>query len=479
MLFNSVKFLVFIIPVYLIYIRLNHRKQNYFLLFASYVFYGSWDWRFLFLILLTTVTDFFCSRQISRSEAPTVRKGFLILSLCINLGVLGFFKYFNFFARNLTAALNIVGIPVDPIHLNIILPIGISFFTFQSLSYTIDVYRKQLKVTDNFLDYALFVSFFPQLVAGPIERATNLLRQVLNPRKVTLEKFYEGCFLIFWGLFLKAVIADNLSKVVDPVYAVQTPPFNGMEVLFATYAFTFQIYCDFAGYSHIARGIGKMMGFEIMVNFNLPFFVTNIQDYWNRWHISLSSWLRDYLYFPLFRWMRAVQGNLRIYLALMITMTLIGLWHGAGWNYVIFGVYYGFLLCCYIFIRMHCQRWITPKAKWLQTVWFLTRMVFMFQLITVGMLIFRSTNGMSVAAHMLYAVITNFTMNENIVPIISKTVYFSWILIVVQIFQYRTKDLMCVYRARPIVKILFYSICIFYFTVYGVTNGNQFIYFQF
>ncbi|MDP2654679.1 MAG: MBOAT family O-acyltransferase [Candidatus Omnitrophota bacterium] len=479
MLFNSLKFFLFLVPVYLLYLRLNHRWQNRLLLVASYVFYGSWDWRFLSLILLTTTVDYFCALNISRTENPVVRKRFLMLSIFSSLSILGFFKYFNFFAGNLGRLLNVFGIAADPFYLNIILPVGISFYTFQTMSYTIDVYRKALKPTDRFFDFALYVSFFPQLVAGPIERAVNLLPQVLKPRIVRLDKFYEGCFLIFWGLFLKAVIADNLAKVVETVYAVKVPPFNGMEVLFASYAFTFQIYCDFAGYSHIARGLGKIMGFELMINFNLPFFVTNVQDFWNRWHISLSSWLRDYLYIPLFRGMRFLAGNVRVYAALMINMTVIGLWHGAGWNYILFGVYYGCLLCAYTFIRMHCQNWIVPKSGWGKALWYAARVVFMFQLISIGMLLFRSINGASVALHMLSSVIFNFTMSENVVPMISKTVYFIWILLAVQVIQYRTKDVLCVYKAHPVWKVLFYVVCIFYFTVYGVTNGNQFIYFQF
>lgn len=478
MLFNSVIFFVFLIPVYLLYLRFDHRWQNRLLLAASYIFYGAWDWRFLFLILASTVTDFLCSLKISRSQDLVVRRQCLLISIFINLSILGFFKYFNFFIENLVRLFNAFGIPADPVHVNVILPVGISFYTFQTMSYTLDVYRKEMKATDRFWDFALFVSFFPQLVAGPIERAKNLLPQVLSPRKVSLEKFYEGCFLIFWGLFLKAVIADNLAPMVEEVYAGK-PPFNGMEVLFGTYAFAFQIYCDFAGYSHIARGLGKIMGFELMINFNLPFFVTNIQEYWNRWHISLSSWLRDYFYFPLFRWMRGVKGNLRIYLALMASMTTIGLWHGAGWNYIVFGVYYGFLLCGYIFIRTHCQRWVNPKSKWGQALWFTARVIFMFQLVSIGMMIFRCTSGASQVYPMLSAVVTNFTMNENVVTIISTLVYFTWLLFTVQIFQYWTKDLLCVYKARPIVKAIFYMICLFYFAVYGVTNGNQFIYFQF
>ena len=233
------------------------------------------------------------------------------------------------------------------------------------------------------------------------------------------------------------------------------------------------------GYSHTARGLGKIMGFELMVNFNLPFFVTNIQDYWNKWHISLSTWLRDYLYIPLFSGLRFLKGNSRIFAALMITMTLIGLWHGAGWNYIIFGVYYGLLLCCYVLIRVHCLNWINPKSRWGQALWFAARLVFMFHLVVIGMLLFRSVNGMAVAVCMLQALFTDFTMTENVVPILSKLVYFTWILLAVQIWQYRTNDLMAVYKAQPMFKVIFYAICLFYFSVYGVTNGNQFIYFQF
>jgi D-alanyl-lipoteichoic acid acyltransferase DltB (MBOAT superfamily) len=477
MLFNSLQFFIFLLPVYVLYLILNQRWQNRLLLVASYVFYGSWDWRFLFLIFLSTLMDYYFAIAIDRSQNPVVRKRFLFLSVCASLGILGFFKYFNFFSQQFSSLLNLAGLPVDPVYVNIILPVGISFYTFQTMSYTIDVYRKEMKPTYRFLDFALYVSFFPQLVAGPIERAKSLLPQILRPRQVNLAKFYEGCYLIFWGLFLKAVIADNLAKIVNGVYVI-TPAYNGMEVLLATYAFTFQIYCDFAGYSHVARGVGKIMGFELMINFNLPYFVTNIQEFWNKWHISLSSWLRDYVYLPLFKWMRGVKGNTRIYLSLMVAMVLIGLWHGASWHFILFGIYYGVLLVCYVVIRTRCQGWIEPKSRWGRGLWFIFRLVFMFHLVAIGMLIFRVEYVFQIRI-LLQGLVSNFTMTENVIPMAFNLGFFSWLLILVQVMQYRTKDLMCIYKARPVFKTMFYLVCLHYFAIYGVINGNEFIYFQF
>jgi len=241
MLFNSLQFAVFILIVYSLYLKLGHRWQNRMLLVASYVFYGAWDWRFLSLMFLSTVVDYFCGLKIYESPDPKKKKLFLFLSVFVNLSVLGIFKYLNFFASNLQHLLGIFGFTVEPMFLNIILPLGISFYTFQTMSYTIDIHRKEMKPTRSFYDFALFVAFFPQLVAGPIERAKRLLPQILLPRQVTLDKFYEGCYLIFWGLFMKIFIADNLAKIVDPVYSAASP-YNGIDVLLASYAFTFQIF---------------------------------------------------------------------------------------------------------------------------------------------------------------------------------------------------------------------------------------------
>ncbi|MBE9529897.1 MAG: MBOAT family protein, partial [Proteobacteria bacterium] len=339
MLFNSVQFAIFFAIVYLLYLLLNHKGQNRLLLVASYVFYGCWDWRFLSLIAISTVVDYFCGLKIYESREKQKRKLFLFISVCSNLTILGFFKYFNFFTDNLYALLNGFGFSPDPFFLNIILPVGISFYTFQTISYSIDIYRKELNPTRKFLDFALFVSFFPQLVAGPIERAKNLLPQMLLPRKLTVDKFYEGCYLIFWGLFLKVFIADNLARMVDPVFS-SSGPYDGVRVLLALYAFAFQIFGDFAGYSNIARGLAKCMGFDLMVNFNLPYFAVNPKDFWQRWHISLSTWFRDYLYIPLGG---NRHGQMNTCRNLAITMLLCGLWHGAAWTFIVWGAYHALL----------------------------------------------------------------------------------------------------------------------------------------
>jgi len=325
MLFNSLEFLIFFAIVYSLYLVCNHRWQNRTLLVASYVFYGFWDWRFLSLIFVSTLVDYICGLKMA-SLPKENREIFLWISLSLNLSLLGFFKYFNFFTTNMIDLLALFNIQANATLLNIILPVGISFYTFQSLSYTIDIYRGEIKPTRKFIDFALFVALFTQLVAGPIERAKHLLPQVIQPRKTSMNHFYEGCFLIFWGLFEKIFVAGNLAKIVDPIFAADAP-YQGMAVLLAMYAFSFKIFCDFDAYSNIAKGLGRCMGFDIMINFNLPFFVTNMQEFWNRWHISLSLWIRDYLYFPLFQGLKKFKGNLRVYIALLTSMTIIGLWH--------------------------------------------------------------------------------------------------------------------------------------------------------
>lgn len=281
MLFNSIDFAVFVPIVFLLYWFVTHKNlklQNLLIVAASYVFYGWWDWRFLALILFSTLVDYAVGVRLKETEDLRKRKFLLWTSILVNLGFLGFFKYFNFFMGNIYALSQFLGFPLREHTFNIILPLGISFFILQSLSYTIDIYRKGMKPTSDFIAFALFVAFFPQLVAGPIERARNLLPQILCARKVTLERVFEGCFLFFWGLFLKVFIADNIALIVNPVYDL-SPPYNGLQVLLTAYAFTFQIYCDFEGYTCMARGLAKMMGFELMLNFNLPYFITNVQDF--------------------------------------------------------------------------------------------------------------------------------------------------------------------------------------------------------
>ena len=347
MLFNSfifMFFLAFLLPSY--YLLKTRRSRNILLLVASYVFYGYWDWRFCSLLLISSIVDFLVGRSMYKSEYKSRRKLLLMVSLTANLGILGFFKYFNFFIDSFEAMIGIFNDNLDFLHINLILPVGISFYTFQTLSYTIDIYRGKITPTDNFFDFALFVSFFPQLVAGPIERAAHLLPQISTVRKTTREQFLDGSILIVYGLFKKVMIGDTAGRYVDHIFA-HMDLYSSWEVVFALFMFSIQIYADFSGYSHIARGTAKLFGFEIMKNFEQPYLSTNITEFWRRWHISLSSWLKDYLYISLGGNRR---GMNRTYLNLMITMILGGLWHGANWTFVIWGTLHGIYLAVHKFM---------------------------------------------------------------------------------------------------------------------------------
>lgn len=475
MLFNTLQFFVFFALVYALYVMFDHKRQNRMLLVASYIFYGSWDWRFLFLILFSTALNYVCGIKICAINEPAKRK--LLICLCVigNLSVLGFFKYFNFFISSLGTLLSFFGFPPQTHFFNIILPVGISFYTFQAMSYPIDIYRKKLTPTKNFFDFALFIAYFPQLVAGPIERARHLLPQILAPRRVTLDKFYEGAYLIFWGLFIKVFTADNLAGIVDPVFN-SPAPYNGAAVLVAVYAFAFQIFCDFAGYSTIARGLGKCMGFDIMLNFNLPYFATNPREFWQRWHISLSTWLKDYLYIPL-------GGNrkstLVTYRNLAITMLLGGLWHGAAWTFVIWGAYHGFLLIIHRIMIPWLKTIKQPQNVFAARIWFFMRIVFFFHLACFGWMIFRAQS-MNQVQQMLEGIIHNFNLfAPGLSSISRKLIFFTWILILVQVWQFIKKDLLFIMKCNFAIRTLFYLACFFLLALFGVTSAKEFIYFQF
>lgn len=339
MLFSQLQFWVFFAGVFALYAVLPHRAQNRMLLVASYIFYGAWDWRFLGLIAFSTLVDYLVGARMGAENDPRRRKLLLSVSLLTNLGLLGVFKYLGFFVDSFVALSNAVGLPADPVVLGIVLPVGISFYTFQTLSYTIDIYRRDLKPCRDFLDFALFVAFFPQLVAGPIERARNLLPEIAQPRQLHWDAIGRGAVLCLVGLIKKIVIADAISPGVDAVYG--NPNATGAEIIVATWLFAIQIYCDFSGYTDIARGVAKMLGFGLMRNFAQPYFATNPQEFWHRWHISLSTWLRDYLYISLGG---NRGGRWHTYRNLMLTMVLGGFWHGAAWNFVLWGFYQGMLL---------------------------------------------------------------------------------------------------------------------------------------
>lgn len=335
MLFNSIAFLVFLPIVFIAYwfVFKQRKAQNIVILIASYYFYGCWDWRFLSLIILSTLVDYLIGIQLQKNEVAKKRKQLLWISILMNLGMLGVFKYYNFFMANWIELLNSLGIQAEQSSLHIILPVGISFYTFQTLSYTIDVYKKKLEPTKDLIAFASFVSFFPQLVAGPIERASNLLPQFHKNRVFDYEKAASGIRLMIWGFFKKIVVADNCALIVNNIFENYETA-SGSTLLLGLIFFGFQIYGDFSGYSNIAIGVARLFGFDLMRNFMYPYFSRDIAEFWRRWHISLSSWFKDYLYIPL----GGSKGPLITVLRNVFIIFLVsGLWHGANWTFVIWG----------------------------------------------------------------------------------------------------------------------------------------------
>jgi D-alanyl-lipoteichoic acid acyltransferase DltB (MBOAT superfamily) len=348
MIFNSLTFVLFLLIVFSLYWLLDRRRQNVLLLVASYVFYGWWDWRFLSLILASSLWDYWLGQRID-TAAPGRKKRWLMTSILTNLGLLGLFKYFNFFADSFVGVARALGFEAGFTTLHIILPVGISFYTFQSLSYTIDVYRGQCAPHRNLVEFLAYVAFFPQLVAGPIERATHLLGQFSAERTFDVEKAKDGVRQMLWGYFQKIVIADGLADYVNNVYG-RLGQANGGELLLATYFFAIQIYCDFAGYTNIAIGCARLFGFGLMRNFAYPYFSRNIAEFWQRWHISLSTWFRDYLYIPL----GGNRGAFRfIVFNVLVTFTVSGLWHGANWTFVVWGLLNGLYFIPVLFLRRY------------------------------------------------------------------------------------------------------------------------------
>jgi D-alanyl-lipoteichoic acid acyltransferase DltB (MBOAT superfamily) len=339
MLFNSFHFLVFFPIIVILYFAIPFKWRKHLLLAASWYFYMSWKAEYIFLIIFSTSIDYFAAIQIRQAKSNLKKKQFLYLSLIVNLGTLFAFKYFNFFNENISGIFQQFNIFYDSATYKLLLPVGISFYTFQSMSYTIDVYRKKIKVEQSFVKFALYVSFFPQLVAGPIERAANLLPQFDINHKFNYERVSKGLKLMFWGFFQKLVIADNMARFVDVVYA-NPENYYGWDIALVTFLFAIQIYADFSGYTDIARGAAKIMGYNLMLNFKRPYFATSVKEFWKRWHISLSTWFKDYVYISLggnrkakFQW----------FYAIVITFILSGLWHGANWTFILWGFYHALI----------------------------------------------------------------------------------------------------------------------------------------
>ena len=394
MLFNSIDFAIFLPLVFGAFWLLPNRSgwQNSTLLLASLVFYGWWDYRFLSLILFSTIVDFTIGQQIHRTNAQGKRKMLLGISLFTNLGLLGFFKYFNFFQNSFIQAFTFFGHDLEGFSLTIILPVGISFYTFQTLSYTIDVYRKEMTPVRKFIDFATFVTFFPQLVAGPIERAKKIIPQLQASRVFDYQQAKSGLHLIIFGLFRKIVIADNLGIYVDRIWQYPNAITPYMVVL-ASVFFSVQIYMDFSGYSRIARGVAQLFGIKLMVNFNYPYKSTSFSEFWSRWHISLSTWFRDYLYIPLGGNRR---GPKRTLINLCLVFTISGLWHGADWSFVLWGFMHFLLLTSERFIIlpktkvMHFLKWVNVlfmvnltwilfRADTIANAWVFIRQLFKYQ----------------------------------------------------------------------------------------------------
>lgn len=466
MLFNSFTFWFFYLFVFTIYWRLPHRGQNYLLLVASYFFYGAWDWRFLFLILASTTIDFWLGQMIDHASDKKKRKRFLVLSIAANLSILGFFKYYNFFSVELNTLLVAIGAPDMMPTLDIILPVGISFYTFQTMSYSIDIYRNEIRSIKSFTDYALYVSFFPQLVAGPIERSSRLLPQVISKRTWHNDYFLDGLYLVMYGLFMKIVIADNMASIVNAIFQEGAVQPTGLEVLLGVYAFAFQIYGDFAGYSSIARGIAKWLGFDLMVNFRIPYLASSPSDFWNRWHISLSTWFRDYVYIPL-------GGNRsgNIYNNLMVTMFLSGMWHGAAWTFIGWGVLHGVYLMIYRAtgtLTKYFEHWTIAK---------ISAIIIMFHLTCLGWLFFRAEDFHQVGTF-LSLIVSDFRITPMAVGLVGLMGFYLIPFLLYEIWTEK-RGLMGMVQASVGVQVLFYAYLIFMLLFFPSPNVHEFIYFQF
>jgi len=476
MIFNSIPFLVFFLVFYLLYVMIGDRKWRIALiLIGSYIFYGWWDWRFLSLILFSTIVDYILGRKIYSEPFDLKRKMFLRLSLLTNLGLLFFFKYFNFFVDSFMEVATAMGLSPSAHTLKIILPVGISFYTFQTLSYTIDIYKRKLKPESDFLVFASYVSFFPQLVAGPIVRAIDLLPQFKLDHKITATLVKTGLFLIVLGYFKKLVIADSLAPLVDDAFA---NPYNytSLNMAIVSVFYAFQIYCDFSGYSDIAIGLGKLLGYNFPTNFNLPYFSKNLSEFWERWHISLSSWLRDYLYIPLGG---NRSGLLMTQRNLMVTMLLGGLWHGASWTFVFWGFLHGLYLIGQRIIRPVSQALsrVVPKV-----VMSLSAMLLTFCLVNLGWIFFRSqtiSEGVEVISKIASLDNLSFSALRHKFQIF-KGVFVIMFLVFGEVCYYLFEDkLKTVFRERDLMIILLSAVLLWMILLFGTFSNNNFIYFQF
>lgn len=474
MLFNSFEFIIFFPIVFCIYWLLKKSSfQNAFLLIASYVFYGWWDWRFLILIAFSSSLDFLLAKKISTAKPTRNKKYLLALSIIANIGILGIFKYYNFFIDSFSQVISQLGMTPHLSTLNIILPVGISFYTFQTLSYTIDVYKKKLPAVSNPITFFTFVSFFPQLVAGPIERATNLIPQFSKQRVFCSQLASDGMRQILWGLLKKIVIADNCALLVNDIFTSPENTHGGILILGAV-LFAFQIYGDFSGYSDIAIGTSKLLGIRLMTNFKYPYFSPNIAEFWQRWHISLSTWFKDYVYIPL-------GGNRLGKLITIRNMAIVflvsGLWHGANWTYIVWGAIHA---CLYIPVVLMSKNALDhPKSNFR----IITSTLFTFTIICITWVFFRATS-LAAAIQYFQLIISNFDLPvSDFIYFIRKTarealIMITVLLIIEWIQRKKEHGLDLSPLKKPYIRYIIYYLLIYVIWKYGAAQ-QDFIYFQF
>lgn len=478
MLFNSIEFLLFLPVVFLIYWAIKPLKwQNGFVILASYVFYGWWDWRFLGLIILATTTSFVCGILLQKFKQKRQRKAVVWVNIIVSLGILGTYKYFNFFAENFSQLLSLVGIETGFVTLQLVLPVGISFYTFQTLSYTIDVYRKTLKPTSDFLAFYAFISFFPQLVAGPIERADNLLPQFLKPRSFDYEKAINGLRQALWGFFKKIVIADNCSAIVDHVFE-NYQDVGSINLLVGAVLFSIQIYCDFSGYTDIAIGTSRLFGVGLRRNFNFPYFSRDIAEFWRRWHISLSSWFRDYVYIPLGGNRKGRNATIR---NTIIVFMVSGFWHGADWTFISWGAFNAMLFIPLLMAGKSrrfkgstvAENSILPSIK--ET--FMMGLTFL--LVVTGRILYRAKT-IPDAWHFFKKMVTEVTITK---PLIDKTLIPLIIFLFIMEWVYRKKQFGLDISGHGLMKYRLVRWFFYYILTMMIllqtSRHEAFIYFQF
>jgi alginate O-acetyltransferase complex protein AlgI len=478
MLFNSINFAIFLPIIFFLYWFANKGKlkfQNVILLLASYFFYASWDYRFLFLLLFSSGLDFYTGIKIDSAQLKKHKKAWLFLSICINLGFLGLFKYYNFFAESFADALHLLGFKVSDFTLKLILPVGISFYTFHGLSYIIDIYNGKIKAERNVIDYAVFVSFFPLLVAGPIERATQLLPQLKVRRSFDVSKAINGLQQMLWGFFKKIVIADNCATYVNQIFA-NSESYDGSTLVIGAVFFAFQVYGDFSGYSDIAIGTARLFGIDLMKNFAYPFFSRNMAEFWRRWHISLSTWFRDYIYFPL----GGNRGSTILQIRnVLIIFLLSGLWHGAAWTYILWGFLHAlYVMPTVIFKVKNRYEDTVAHGRMLPNIKEIFQMLGTFGLFVFALTLFRSSN----LSHAYQYISEIFSKSLFAYPQVLPSKLLLTILVFMTIewigreqeFAIETFHLKW---PKPIRWAFYYSIVISIFYFYS--SDQQFFYFQF